>query len=205
MKSRPLLLLVIVALAVHLAPAIAQSPDVPASVPCRMELPDNQRSNYRNPDGSCVQCSIGMCGMWMADDSPEKRTAASATNLLWDSEEYGPKVRGGSYPSRVEEYAKRRGMAIYNVTGSATYEWMRWAAKTGRFAAIGFATAHFQTEVGWNPNGNRWYVCDNNSPRQIDEYSWEQYVRTHKQSGEWVVVLDAPPPPAVPRYVEWWR
>lgn len=31
------------------------------SCPHRMEVPAEIRAYYRNPDGSCVQCSIGMC------------------------------------------------------------------------------------------------------------------------------------------------
>ena len=73
-----------------------------------MELPVEVRRWYRNPDGSCVQCSIGMCGAW--------NNVPAATTLLWDTE-YGPAVRGGSWPSRVADYCRRRGIRAYNVTG----------------------------------------------------------------------------------------
>jgi hypothetical protein len=126
-------------------------------VPHTMQTPPEVRAWYRNPDGSCVQCSIGMCGVW--------QSVPQAYTLLWDTA-YGSAVRGGSGPSRVESYAARRGIRVYNVTGSTTWDWMKWAAKTGRFAAIGAAANHFQTLYAWDPQRNIWYVCDNNSPQQ---------------------------------------
>jgi hypothetical protein len=136
-----------------------------------------------------------MCGVW--------QNVPQAYTLLWKTD-YGSAVRGGSGPSRVEDYAERRGMKIYNVTGSQTWDWMRWAAKTGRFAAIGAGGRHFQTLYGWDPQRNVWYVCNNNSPSRVDEYTWDQFRRLHLASAEWVVILDYPPSPAVPRYFRWW-
>ena len=167
----------------------------PEHVPHRMQLPPEVRAWYRNPDGCVSSDSIGMCGIW--------QNVPSAYTLLWNTI-YGPAVRGGSGPSRVEGYADRRGIRIYNVTGSTTWDWMKWAANTGRFAAIGAAANHFQTLYGWDPERNVWYVCDNNSPQQVDEYTWPQFRRLHLASGQWIVVLDYPPSPAVPRYIPWW-
>jgi len=160
------------------------------------DFPPDVRAWFRNPDGSCVQCSIGMCGVW--------QNVPAATTLLWDTD-YGPRVRGGSYPSRVEAYADRRKIAIYNITGSQTWDWMKWAAKTGRMSAIGAGTAHFQTLCYYDAKTGKWYVCNNNSPTRIDEYSEAGFKRLHLSSGEWCVILKAPPPPALPRYVEWWK
>ena len=78
-----------------------------------VDLPAELRQWFRNPDGSCVQCSIGMCGV-------DQNVPAAAT-LLWDTD-YGPRERGGSYPSRVAAYSQRRGIRIYNVTGQNTWE-----------------------------------------------------------------------------------
>lgn len=161
-----------------------------------MALPSPVRAWYRNPDGSCVQCSIGMCGVWQ--NVPEAYT------LLWDTP-YGSAVRGGSSPSRVEAYADRRQIPIYNVTGSPTWEWMKWAANTGRFAAIGAGRAHFQTLYGYDPTSSTWYVCNNNSTRRIDAYSQRDFERLHLASGEWCVILDRPPSPPPPIYRVWWR
>lgn len=176
----------------------AQASDAqpPESVLFKMELPPDVRAWYRNPDGSCVQCSIGMAGIHM--------NCPAAYTLLWDTD-YGSKVRGGSYPSRVEEYARKRSIPIYNVTGSNTWDWMQWAARTGRFAAIGAGGAHFQTLYGWDEKRNVWYVCNNNSPKVVDEYTWEQFKRLHLASGQWVVIIDKPPPPMTANYVQWWR
>jgi hypothetical protein len=166
-----------------------------------MELPPEVRAWYRNPDGSCVQCSIGMCGVWA--NSP------AAATLLWDTE-YGSAVRGGSWPERVAGYCEQRGIKAYNVTGSTTFEWMRWAAKTNRFAAIGAGTAHFQTLYGYDDRGTAdfsddlWFVCNNNSTSKIDQYTDAQFRRLHNASGPWCVILDTPAPPAVPTYKKWW-
>lgn len=167
----------------------------PPAVPYYMEVPRDIRVWYRNPDGSCVQCSLGLCGIWQ--NTPEAYT------LLWDTP-YGAKVRGGSGPSRVEAYAERRRIPVFNVTGSSTWDWMRWAARTRRFAAIGAGSVHFQTLYGWDPAGNVWYVENNNSPTRVDEYSWDAFRRLHLSSGQWIVVIDRPPPAPPPQYVRWW-
>lgn len=161
----------------------------------QMELPAEVRSWFRNPDGSCVQCSIAMCGVWC--------NVPAATTLLWDTE-YGKAVRGGSWPSRVTEYCKRREIKIFNITGESTFEWMEWAAKTGRFAAIGAGRAHFQTEYGRDAANSTWFICNNNSPQKIDVYSNDEFRRLHLASGPWVVILDCPAPPPSPHYVHWW-
>jgi hypothetical protein len=127
-----------------------------------VDLPAEIRVWYSNPDGSCVQCSIGMCGA-------DQNVPAAAT-LLW-STEYGPAERGGSGPSRVAAYCEQRGIRAYNVTGQSTWDWMKWASLTGRGAAIGAGRNHFQTLIGYDVDTNTWFVCNNNSPRQIDAYS----------------------------------
>lgn len=136
-----------------------------------------------------------MCGVW-------QRVPAAAA-LLWDTQ-YGRAVRGGSGPSRVENYCDAREIPVYNVTGSTTWDWMRWAARTRRFAAIGAGRIHFQTLYGWDPSSNTWYVCNNNSTSRVDSYTWESFQRLHLSSGQWVVILDAPPPAPVPVYRQWW-
>ena len=160
------------------------------------QVPSSIRQWYRNPDGSCVQCSIGLCG---ADqDVPE------AATLLWDTE-YGPKERGGSNPPRVTAYAAKRGMRVYNITGAGiTKQWMLWALETGRGVAIGAGGSHFQTLVGHDSKTNTWRVCNNNSPQKIDVYTDAAFDRLHAASGPWIVVLDYPPHPSQPEYVQWW-
>jgi hypothetical protein len=160
-----------------------------------MDLPPEVRQWFRNPDGSCVQCSLGMCGVWS--------NVPAATTLLWDTP-YGDSVRGGSGPSRVASYCDRRKIEAWNVTGSETYDWMEWAAKTGRFAAIGAGTRHFQTLYGRDKDAGLWFVCNNNSPTRVDEYTNAQFKRLHESSGEWVVVLKGPAPPQPPEYLKWW-
>jgi len=168
----------------------------PSSVPYALELPTFVRAWCANPDGSCVQCSIGMCGF--------NQNVPEAYTLLWDSE-YGKKVRGGSGPSRVESYANARKIPVYNVTGTNTWEWMRWAARTRRMAAIGAGRVHFQTLYGWDPVTNRWFVCNNNSTSKVDAYTWGEFQRLHLSSGQWIVVIDKPPTAPVPEYAAWWR
>jgi len=162
----------------------------------QLTLPAEIREWFRNPDGSCVQCSIGMAGVWQNN--------ANAQTLLWDTE-YGPRVRGGSSPSRVADYCNRRGIKAYNVTGSNTWDWMAWCARNGRMAAIGAGGSHFQTLCWWDQASGFWYVCNNNSPQKIDKYDWNSFQRLHLASGQWVVILDTPAPPVAPRYVQWWK
>ena len=166
-----------------------------ASAQYQLEMPPDIRAWFRNPDGSCVQCSIGMSGVY--HNNP------NAASLLWDTE-YGSRVRGGSGPGRVEDYFNRRGIKGWNITGANTWEWMKWAAKTGRMIAIGAGGSHFQTLCWYNPDKGVWYVCNNNSPTKIDEYDEAGFRRLHLASGQWVVILDTPAAPAVPKYVQWW-
>lgn len=165
-----------------------------------MELPAAYRRWFANPDGSCVQCSLAMVGMWI--------NRPAWTFLLWDTP-YGPAERGGSGPSRVARYASARGMRLFNVTGHGyedTRPWMLWAARTGRFAAIGAGRAHFQTLYGYDPQDERpWKVCNNNTPGRIDAYREEEFRQLHLASGPWVVVPDEPPAPLPPRIVPWWE
>lgn len=161
----------------------------------KMELTEEQRCWFRNPDGSCVQCSIGMCGVHT--NTPE------ATTLLWDTE-YGPRVRGGSGPSRVADYMNKRKIKGWNITGRQTYDWMNWAANTGRFAAIGAGGSHFQTLYGFDEDDTQYYVCNNNSPKRIDEYSESGFHRLHEASGEWCVILEKSAPQN-PEYIAWWK
>lgn len=145
---------------------------------------------------SCVQCSNGMCGLAM--NVPE------FASLLWKSE-YGDAVRGGSNPSRVANYARARKVRIYNITGATTWDWMRWAASTGRPCAIGAGGSHFQTLKGYDKQRGIWLVVNNNGDQRIQEYDEAAFRRLHLASGQWCVILDYPPEPATPVIVEWWK
>lgn len=163
-----------------------------------MMLSPESRAWFRNPDGSCVQCSIGMAGVHCND--------LNAALLLWDSP-FGPKERGGSWPSRVANYCNRRGIKAWNVTGNTaqdTLPWIKWAASTGRFAAIGAGRAHFQTLYGWDPATNTYKVCNNNTTHKIDPYTEREFIALHEASGPWVVILQRPSS-EVPEFVEWWK
>lgn len=169
------------------------------------DFPPEVAAWFINKDGSCVQCSIGMCGWWQ--NKPE------ATYLLWDTD-YGKRVRGGSYPSRVEEYCDRRQIPAYNITGEATIDWIKWASRTGRMSAVGCYSSHFQTCLYWNPDPNdakpwkiknNWGVSGSDNVRSYNEFTDAQFRKYHNQSGRWVVILKSPPPPVRPVYVEWWR
>lgn len=163
-----------------------------------MHLDNGTRGYCVNPDGSCVQCSLVMCGFHCNDPN--------ASRLLWESE-YGPAERGGSLPSRVTAYCDRRGIVAFNVTGKTvddTLPWCEWAARTGRFAAVGLGTQHFQTLYGFDPNTRTWYVCNNNSTGRIDKYTDAQFRELHRQCMPWCVILKRPSSPP-PRFVDWRR
>ncbi len=161
----------------------------------QMCLTASVRNQYWNPDGSCVQCSIGMCGRAANDPN--------AASLLWDTK-YGPAVRGGSWPERVAAYFQERKIRGWNVIGEEnTFPWMMWAIKTRRFAAIGAGQRHFQTLYGYDFKRKLYLVCNNQSPGKIDEYDEAAFRRLHMLSGPWIVVL-AKPASEPPKPVEWW-
>ena len=198
-KSRILPFLISEFFALSIAASVpAQSP--PTDHATFMELPADYRAWFKNPDGSCVQCSNGLVGIHI--NRPEW------TFLLWDTP-YGPAVHGGSWPGRVSDYARQRGMKLFNVTGNNfndTRPWMLWAARTNRFCAIGAGNAHFQTLYGYVPTDAKpWKVCNNNSTNRIDEYTEDEFRRLHLASGPWVIVPDEPAPAPPPKLVAWWK
>ena len=162
------------------------------------DVPKHVREWFRNltNPGSCVQCSIAICGV--------DQNVPAASTLLWDTK-YGQAQLGGSYPSRVADYARERGLKIWNITGRPTYDWMAWAARNHRGCAIACESAHFQTLMGHDPETNQWYVCDNRWPDKIAVYDQRQFERLHEATGAWTVILDAPPAPARPQVTSWWE
>jgi hypothetical protein len=181
--------------------ALLSSPR-PCSAQDQVQLPGQVSQWFVNTDGSCVQCSISNCGVWQNDPR--------ASTLLF-STSFGPRVRGGSGPSRVEAYSERRNIPIYNVTGRPTWEWMAWASRTGRMAAIGCFRAHFQTQLYQatsDPADDKPYKVRNNWHGTTGtHYAWTEaeFKRHHQASGNWAVILKGPSPPMTPLYVEWWR
>lgn len=180
----------------------------PTAAQDQMNFPPDEAWRFRNftNPGSCVQCSVGMCGWW--------QNVPQASYLLYDTDEYGPAVYHGSNPSRVTAYCDRRNIPAYNVTGSTTYDWMKWASRNGRMCAIGCYSSHFQTLLWWNPDPadarpwkvkNNWMVTGTNSVRSFNEFSDSEFRRHHESSGKWVVILKAPPPPVKPKYISWWK
>jgi hypothetical protein len=166
------------------------------------QLPGEVSQWFVNQDGSCVQCSISNCGVW--------QNCPQAGTLLFDTD-FGPRVHGGSGPSRVEAYSNRRNIPCWNITGdsySDTRPWMVWASDTGRMAAIGCFGSHFQTELQYVPGDPKpWRVRNNWHGTTSTYYEWTEaeFKRNHLASGPWVVILKTPPPPMMPVYVEWWK
>ena len=164
-----------------------------------IDLPEDQRVRYRNPDGSCVQCSIGMCGCW--------RSNQAAARLLHNSE-YGPAVRGGSGPERVARYCQERQIAVWNITGPATTDWVLWSLHTGRGAAVLYGSNHFVTAVGYRPHTQEVAICDNNSPTRIQWMTLGEFKRRHLAWGGqgWTVILKGPSAPGRDVwFLPWWR
>lgn len=161
-----------------------------------MQLEPDTRGWFRNPDGSCVQCSIGIAGVHCND--------LNAATLLWDTP-YGKAQRGGSWPSRVSAYCNQRGIKAWNITGwPTTKEWMIWSARTGRFCAIGAGSIHFQTLYSYDASAQKpWGVCNNNSTNRIDYYTDSQFQNLHLASGAWVVILEKSSSEN-PVLVNWW-
>jgi hypothetical protein len=160
------------------------------------DVPKEIREYYRNPDGSCVQCSNGMMGV-------DQNEPAFST-LLWKTV-YGPAERGGSGPERVAAYAQKRGVKINNITGRPVYDHLKWATANGRGAAVTCGTLHMQYLMGHDPKTATWFVCNNNSPQKVDAYDDATFHRLVDASGPWCVTLPAPPHPARGVYRPWWE
>lgn len=166
-----------------------------------MDVPLESRKWTLNTDGSCVQCSGSLVGMYHNDPNQ--------ASLLWGTE-YGRAERGGSGPDRVARYARDRGIEIYNVTGRSfadTKPWMDWACKTGRFAAVGCFGSHFQTLWGRDYPNDKWIIMNNwgglfDSPYI---YTEAEFKRQHEASGPWVWIPKRPPPAPNPVYTHWWK
>lgn len=166
-----------------------------------MDLPVETQKWYLNRSGDCVQDSLGLVGAYHCD--------FNVASLVHDSP-YGPAEMGGSTPSRVASYARKRGIALYNVTGRTaqdTLPWIEWSAKTGRFAAIGYWSRHFQTLYGRDYQRDLFYVQNNWSGTfgNAYEHSKSRFIKDHEASGPWVVVLKSPPPAPNPILVQWWK
>lgn len=170
----------------------------------QMNLPPDLRNKYYNTDGSCVQCSIGMVGLWNNNQS--------AASLLWNTE-FGPAVRGGSSPSRVASYATARKIPIYNITGN-TEPWIEWALMTGRGCGGTWDYSHMVAFVGMTPDRQHFAICNNQTPRKIEWYDRATFYRRHRVDGTWVVILknqaptpspsgQAPNVPNVPTPIHW--
>jgi hypothetical protein len=154
---------------------------------------------YYNTDGSCVQCSFGMCGVHCKD--------LNAASILFNTP-YGKAERGGGWPSRTASYCDKRGIKAYNVTGwPTTRDWAIWCTQTGRFAAIGYFGSHFQTLYAYDPGKPKpWGIMNNwsRSNAKIDWYTEEQFKQQHLASGPWIVVLERPCSDT-PEIVQWWK
>ena len=161
-------------------------------------VPTGQRERFRNPDGSCVQCSIGMMGVDLNN--------ASAEMLLWDSE-HGPAVRGGSWPERTREYCAQRNIDAWHIEGD-TLPWIEWALRTGRSAAVTLTPAHMQWVCGMSADGQTFFVVDNNSPQRVDSWTRARFIEQHRiHGGGWAVILKGPArvPWVAPSFVPWWQ
>lgn len=157
-------------------------------------FPAIQRQALENRSGSCVYISTMAAGI--------NQNNANAWTLAWKTE-YGSACRGGSWPSRFEADAARRGLKVESVTGSGTYDAMRRAVKAGKWVAIGCGRAHFQTLVGYDDRGTAdtsddwWYVWNCNDFHAVTKYQHAEFVRAHRASGEWCIVLEEPDRPGV--------
>lgn len=147
--------------------------------------PPDLTRRYRNPDGSCVYCSIGIAGVHHLNDN--------AAQILWNSK-YGHACRGGSNPNRVQHDANRRQLPIWNVEGD-TWPWIEWALRSNRYVAVTLTPEHMQTAVAISNDGNTVYVIDNNSPTKVTPWSRDRFLREHtRHGGGWAVILQGPKP-----------
>jgi hypothetical protein len=162
-----------------------------------MVPPVDCRERYRNrPDaagaGSCVQASLGYCGLVLNVD---------ALATLLENSEYGPPVLGGSWPERVKEYCAQRRVDIVSVEGQPTVAAIEQAALNGRPVAITYGDSHMIVCLGVSDEGHTFWLWDNNdptaNPRPVDRQTFE---RQHRATGGgWCVIpIAAAPAPWVP-------
>ncbi len=167
--------------------AVAQNPFL---------MPRDQFTRFRNRrgpkgQGSCVYASLAIAGA--------HHGVPSAEYLLEAHPEYGPPCLDGSWPERVErDFASRRvPIAIWNVEGSQTPEWIDWALERGCYVGITYGRAHMITAVG--REGGDYLIVDNNFPHEVRRVTREVFIREHRRhGGGWCVILQtAGPPPWV--------
>lgn len=150
-------------------------------------FPREQREAYENSSGSCVYMSVAAAGIY--------QNVPLAWTLPWDTE-YGEACRGGSTPTRFERDAKSRGLLALSVTGTQTYDWMKWGIRNGRWVAIGAGRQHFQTLVGHNPENDTWDVWNCNDYHVVTRYTDAEFRRLHEACGHWcILLLDYPSMP----------
>jgi len=164
-------------------------------------VPARQRAEYRNEDGSCVYCAIALMGAHQG--------GANGDNMahMLHASKYGPACRGGSWPERVNQDLRARGIEAWNIEGD-TLPWIEWALRNGRWAAVTLTSHHMQTVVGMSDDRQRFYVVDNNSTHKIDEWPRDRFVAAHTiHGGGWCVVPKGPAPlPWVPpKLTSWWK
>lgn len=164
--------------------------NIPADEYFGRMFPREQREAYENSSGSCVYMSTAAAGLW--------QNVPLAWTLPWDTE-YGTACRGGATPSSFERNAKARGLLAVSVTGSKTYEWMKWAIRNGRWCAIGAGRAHFQTLVGCDEQAGTWDVWNCNDRNVVTRYTDAEFQQLHKACGNWCIVLiEYPDAPGMP-------
>lgn len=156
-------------------------------------MPREQFERFRNKrgpqgEGSCVYASISMCGA--------HHGVPSAEHLLENHPTYGPAVLDGSWPERVERdlAARRVPVAIWNVEGSQTPEWIDWALDRGCYVAITYGQAHMITAVG--RSGSDYLLVDNNFPGEVRQVTRDTFLSEHRRhGGGWCVILQTAGPP----------
>lgn len=156
-------------------------------------MPREQFERFRNRrgpkgQGSCVQASIAAAGA--------HHGMASAEWLLEPSP-YGPAELDGSWPERTARYAAARGMAIWNIEGAQTIDWIEWGLRRGGYVSVTYGVAHMINAVGLSPDGGTIYLWDNNVPAEVRPVPREVFIREHRSyGGGWAVLLQttAPPP-----------
>lgn len=176
----------------------AQQPSLPYL------MPDAQFERYRNyanhnGEGSCVWMSMGMAG---------SHSHVVAGEYMPFESEYGRKENGGAGPQDVARACAERGISAYNIEGSATVQWVEWALRTGRYAAISYGRAHMIAAVGISPDGATFYIRDNNRPSVTQAVRRDEFIRQLRlYTGGWAVVYDAPPPPpwSRPAITQYWN
>ena len=171
--------------------AKVQAPKPPTQVQLRkwpaqpvIDIPAEQRQ--RNPDGSCVHCSLV--------------TTFNQQRLYDTADAWFAKYRGGESSGGLRRKLTAEGILFADTT-SGDVKFIDWAVRTRRGCLVNDKRGHVRTLMGIDQAGTpgaRAFVQDNNgSATKLYVYGREEWLSMWKSRGGWAAVPLGDPQPVV--------